>query len=172
MKICLALLEDIDKIMNIYDIVRIRMVNEGNFTQWDNRDVFKFEVIEYIQKGLLYKVIKNDEIVGYFAYISGKDNAYSLIDGRWLNEDEYVTIHKIASKYNNAGIGSFVIDYVINRCKNENVKNIRIDTHKNNISMNKFLINKGFIICGVISLNLNFNDIDSLRNAYQLIIEN
>ena len=105
-----------------------------------------------------------------YAYIYDIEHAYDVIDGKWLNQDKYITIHKIASKYNNKGIGGFIIKYVIDRCKNEGIYNIKIDTHKNNLSMNKFLTNKGFINCGVISLTLDFNDEYSLRNAYQLVI--
>ena len=170
MNIELVILDDLYKLMDIYDLARVRMVNEGNLTQWDNREVFKTEIIDYINKKILYKVIENDEIVGYFAYIYDIEHAYDVIDGKWLNQDKYITIHKIASKYNNKGIGGFIIKYVIDRCKNEGIYNIKIDTHKNNLSMNKFLTNKGFINCGVISLTLDFNDEYSLRNAYQLVI--
>ena len=170
MNIELVILDDLNKLMDIYDLARVRMVNEGNLTQWDNREVFKTEIIDYINKKILYKVIENDEIVGYFAYIYDIEHAYDVIDGKWLNQDKYITIHKIASKYNNKGIGGFIIKYVIERCKKEGIYNIKIDTHKNNLSMNKFLTNKGFINCGVISLTLDFNDEYSLRNAYQLVI--
>ena len=170
MNIELVILDDLNKLMDIYDLARVRMVNEGNLTQWDNREVFKTEIIDYINKKILYKVIENDEIVGYFAYIYEIEHAYEVIDGKWLNQDKYITIHKIASKYNNKGIGGFIIKYVIDRCKNEGIYNIKIDTHKNNLSMNKFLTNKGFINCGVISLTLDFNDEYSLLNAYQLVI--
>ena len=170
MNIELVILDDLNKLMDIYDLARVRMVNEGNLTQWDNREVFKTEIIDYINKKILYKVIENDEIVGYFAYIYDIEHAYDVINGKWLNQDKYITIHKIASKYNNKGIGGFIIKYVIDRCKKEGIYNIKIDTHKNNLSMNKFLTNKGFINCGVISLTLDFNDEYSLRNAYQLVI--
>lgn len=170
MNIELVILDDLNELMDIYDLARVRMVEEGNLTQWDNREVFKTEIIDYINKKILYKVIENQEIVGYFAYIYDIEHAYDVIDGKWLNQDKYITIHKIASKYNNKGIGGFIIKYVIDRCKNEGIYNIKIDTHKNNLSMNKFLTNKGFINCGVISLTLDFNDEYSLRNAYQLVI--
>ena len=170
MNIELVILDDLNKLMDIYDLARVRMVNEGNLTQWDNREVFKTEIIDYINKKILHKVIENDEIVGHFAFIYEIEHAYDVINGKWLNQDKYITIHKIASKYNNKGIGGFIIKYVIDRCKKEGIYNIKIDTHKNNLSMNKFLTNKGFINCGVISLTLDFNDEYSLRNAYQLVI--
>ena len=166
MKVELALLNDLSDLMEVYSYARIRMIEEGNLTQWDNKSVFEVELIQYINKNLLYKVIKNNEIVGCFAYILGGDEAYNIIDGRWLNNNEYVTIHKIMSKYTKLGIGSFIINYIKEKTYSNNLLDIRIDTHKNNKTMNKFLINNGFKYCGVISLNQNFNDEYSLRNAY------
>ena len=170
MRVEKALLSDIDELMLCYDLARNRMINEGNLSQWDNKIVFKKEIEEYINKNLLYKVLLNNEIVGCFAYILTGENAYSIIKGDWLNDSKYVTIHKIMSKYNNKGIGSFMIDIVKNMAINDGICNIKIDTHKNNISMNKFLINKGFKYCGIISLTLNFEDEFSIRNAYQFVI--
>lgn len=172
MRVELVNLNDLEELMNIYSLARFRMIEEGNITQWDNSSVFRDELVFYIQNNILYKVVKNDEILGYFAFIYEEENAYNIINGKWLNEEKYVTIHKIASKYNNIGIGSYIIKYVINRCKNENIYNVKIDTHANNKSMNKFLINKGFVKCGVISLTLDFKDAYSLRNAYQYNIMN
>lgn len=171
MKIEVCNLCDIDELMEIYGSARIRMINEGNFTQWDNKDVYKSELVDYIRKKILYKVVKNDEIVGHFAYILGGDIAYSNIDGSWLNDNEYVTIHKIASKYPKNGIASFIMNYVIDRAISEKIYDIRIDTHKNNISMNNFLQRLNFIFCGIISLNLDFNNQYQLRNAYQYNIK-
>ena len=139
MNIELVILNDLNKLMDIYDLARVRMVNEGNLTQWDNREVFKIEIIDYINKKILYKAIENDEIVGYFAYIYDIEHAYDAIDGKWLNQDKYITIHKIASKYNNKGIGGFIIKYVIDRCKSEGIYNIKIVTHINYLYLNMFL---------------------------------
>jgi hypothetical protein len=55
MNIELVILDDLNKLMDVYDLARVRMVNEGNLTQWDNREVFKTEVIDYINKKILYK---------------------------------------------------------------------------------------------------------------------
>ena len=74
------------------------------------------------------------------------------------------------SKYQRQGIASFMIDYIIDKMTGDNLKDIKIDTHKNNVSMNKFLSYKGFKYCGIISLNGDFNDEYNLRNAYHLSI--
>ena len=58
------------------------------------------------------------------------------------------------------------VNYIINKIKNENINNVRIDTHKDNISMQTFLNKKGFIHCGEISITCDFNDLPSLREAF------
>lgn len=171
MQVRLASINDLENLMLIYESARSRMVSEGNLTQWDNYNDFKDEIIAYINKEYLYVVTENDEVVGHFAYFYNEEVAYNIIDGKWLNNNKYVTIHKIASKYNTKGIGSFIIDYVINEIIKNSIHDIRIDTHKNNISMQKFLAKHGFIKCGIISLVLDFNNDRSLRLAYQLHIE-
>ena len=168
MKVELALINDVNELMEVYTLARSHMVEEGNFSQWDNKEVFKEEIIHYINQKVLYKVVKNTEIVGCFAYITGGDTAYNIIDGNWLNSNEYITIHKIMSKYQRQGIASFIINYITIKMQDDNLKDIKIDTHKNNISMNKFLTNNGFEYCGTISLNGDFNDEYNLRNAYHL----
>ena len=170
MKVELANKIDINELMEIYKFARTHMIDEGNITQWDNMQVFLEELIHYIDNKVLYKVIKNDEIVGCFAYIFGIDKAYNIIEGSWLNKEEYITIHKIMSKYQRQGIATFMIEYIKNKVINDNLRNIKIDTHINNISMNKFLIHSNFKYCGVISLNGDFSDEYYLRNAYQLTL--
>lgn len=170
MRVDLVNLLDINELMNVYKYARIRMIEEGNLTQWDNEVIFKEELIHYINQGVLYKVIKNNEIVGCFAYILGGDKAYNIINGKWLNNNEYITVHKIMSKYTKLGIGSFMINYVKQMMINDNLNDIKIDTHKNNKTMNKFLVNNGFKYCGTISLNGDFNDEYNLRNGYHFHI--
>ena len=48
MKVELALLNDVNELMEVYDLARNHMVNEKNLTQWDNKEVFKTEIIHYI----------------------------------------------------------------------------------------------------------------------------
>lgn len=171
MNIRLANINDLENIMLIYESARLRMVNEGNLTQWDDYDEFKYEIIDYINKEYLYVVTLNDEVVGHFAYFYNGEKAYKVIDGKWLNDNKYITIHKIASKYNTKGIGSFILDYIKKEMIKNNIYDIRIDTHEKNISMQKFLNKHGFIKCGIISLVLDFNNERSLRLAFQLSIE-
>ena len=163
-----ATINDLKKIKEIYKLAQNHMINENNTTQWVNHeDVFAKDIINYINKQCFYIAKSEDEIVGFFAMIYGIDKTYNEIkEGKWLNENPYVTIHKIAVKYYGQKIAQNILEFIINDAINNNVYNIRIDTHKNNKSMKRFLEKNDFIKCGIISITNSFEDINSLREAY------
>lgn len=168
MKVYKANLNDINDIVNIYNLAVDHMYNENNTNQWQkNNDKFIPSITKYIEENNFYVVKENEEIIGFFAMIFGIDKSYNDIrSGKWANDDPYVTIHKIASKYYQKGIASFILNYVSETAKEKSIYNIRIDTHKDNISMNSFLLKNDFINCGIISYTCNFNDLSTHRIAY------
>ena len=167
MEIILAEKEDINELVNLYHIAVDHMFDENNINQWQHtEDNFINHITKYINENKFYKVVKNNEIVGFFAMIYGIDVTYNEIKGKWINNDPYVTIHKIASKYYQQGIASEMLNYVINDAIKKGIYIVRIDTHKDNISMHKFLQKHGFINCGVISITCDFNNLSSHRNAF------
>lgn len=168
MEINKAKLENLSEIKEIFINASKHMKEEKNFKQWEViDDEFVKSLEKYIENNEGYIVKSNDEIVGFFALIYGEDKTYKVIkNGKWLNDDPYVTIHKIAVKYFEKHIGTYILKYIENKIKLENIFNIRIDTHINNISMNIFLNKNYFVKCGTISLNNSFNDIDNLREAF------
>lgn len=166
MDVRLANLNDLTQIKELYHIAVDHMNDEGNVSQWTDYNEFEKGVIKYIENNCFYVVERDDEIIGVFAMIYGVDETYNKIKGKWINDDEYVTIHKIAVKYYQEHIASFILNYVVNCIKLKFINNIRIDTHKDNISMKTFLKKNGFIYCGVISITNDFTDKLSLRNAY------
>ena len=168
MKVHKATLNDFDDIRLIHSLAIKHMNEENNHNQWlKNDEKFIQKMIDYINCGDFYIVKENEEIVGFFAMIFGIDVTYNDIDGKWLNNDSYVTIHKIASKYYRRHIASFILDYVTKEAAKKNIHNIRIDTHKVNVSMRSFLIRNGFSECETISITCNFNEEASSRIAYQ-----
>ena len=161
-----ATLNDTNDISNIIKIAMNHMVEENN-PQWVNYDAIMQSIINYINNNQYYLAIKNNEIVGIFALLFENDDTYDVIEGKWLNNDKYITIHKIAVKYHKQHIASDILNYVISLAHKKSINNIRIDTSSTNISMNAFLLKNGFVNCGVISIRKDFTDLTSLRLAYQ-----
>ncbi len=141
-----AAMTDLNDIMQIYAHAQEYMINSGNPNQW-GRTYPNIELIqEDINSGIGYVICENDKVHGVFALIEGIDETYLVIeDGKWLNDDPYVTIHRIAGDGQVKGIFACAVNY----CK-EMASNVRIDTHHDNKTMQHLIEKHGFIKCGII----------------------
>lgn len=94
--------------------------------------------------------------------------SYLNIEGKWLNQDNYMVIHRIAVKeeYLGQGIAKKLINHAINYAQNNNSTSIKIDTHPKNIPMNNLINSLNFTFCGIIKLT--DTQIEPERNAYEL----
>ncbi len=96
------------------------MVQNGDPNQWKNTNPTKDALINDINNQNLYVIKENNEIHAVFAFIIGMDKTYTNIDGEWLPNEEYGTIHRVASD----GQIHHVLDTIIEFCaKNKPFKN-------------------------------------------------
>ncbi len=150
-------INDLDSILQIYSFAREYMKETGNPNQWKDYRPEREVVIGDIENGNSYVIEHNAEICGVFAFIIGQDPTYNFIQGQWLNDEPYGTVHRIAS--NNKFKG--VLNCCLRFCQSK-TNNIRIDTHKDNLIMQHLLEKNGFTKCGIIYLQNG-----SPRIAYQ-----
>lgn len=141
-----AAIDDLDAIMEIYAIAQDFMIESGNPNQWGHAYPPKELIVSDIENGTCHLVCKGNDIHGVFAVFKGDEPTYEHIEnGKWLNDDEYVTVHRIASDGRVHGIFRCAIQYL-----KENHTNIRIDTHSDNIIMQSQIEKSGFEKCGTI----------------------
>ena len=141
--ICLAKTEDLGGILEIYADARKFMAENGNPTQWNN-GYPKKELLELdICLNRLFVMRRNDEICGAFVYFIGDDPTYQYIEGSWMDDASYGVIHRIAG--NGGGIFAAALDF----CRKQ-ISHIRIDTHHNNIPMQRAVEKAGFSRRGII----------------------
>jgi RimJ/RimL family protein N-acetyltransferase len=152
--------QDISILLRLADDARTIMRKSGNKDQWSNgypsAEVFRKD----IANGCSYIAEENGEATGTFAFIPSPEPTYSYIEGKWLDDNPYYVIHRIASSAKSHGLFKAMIDYCFSK-----TNNIRIDTHRNNIIMQRLMEKHGFIYCGIIYL-ANGDE----RLAYQKII--
>lgn len=141
--------EDIDAAARIYDHARSFMRENGNPNQWSGAHPNADDVEIGIYNGKSYVCVDGEEIVATFYFeMDADDTTYRKIYcGKWKNDLPYSVIHRIAVKYHGKGI----IDFCFNECF-KLFPNIKIDTHRNNIPMQKCLKRCGFEYCGIIYL--------------------
>ena len=150
--------DDFDRIMEIYRYAQDFMIQSGNPDQWGHSypdpELIKSDIRE--KKCMI--ICDEKSIHGVFALFEGKEPTYQTIeDGSWLNEEPYVTIHRLAGDGQVHGLFQCAADY----CKGIAL-NVRIDTHANNKTMQRQIEKNGFKKCGTI-----YVEDGSPRIAYQ-----
>lgn len=139
--------EDIGDIETIYANARRYMAENGNPNQWVNGYPDIVQVREDLDNGNLYVCVGSDDtIVGVFCYFQGVEPDYlKIYQGSWLADGPYGVIHRIAVGAHQKGVASACIAYAFSRCGN-----LRIDTHRDNLPMQRTLARNGFTPCGII----------------------
>lgn len=142
----LATLEDLDKIKKIYAYARLFMKETNNPNQWKDNYPSDNIILSDINNKWLY-VCYDEDIYAVFVFFMGVDETYNYIEGAWLNNLDYGAIHRVASNGLKKGIFSEVFNYVTSF-----IDNIRIDTHHDNLVMQRVLEKHEFVKCGTIYL--------------------
>lgn len=138
--------KDFFRIMEIYHSAQEFMIRSGNPTQWGHSYPTEEIVKEDIQKGRGYVLCDEVMIHGVFVIQTGEEPAYQIIEeGAWLNDEPYITIHRVAGD----GVMHGILHCVMEHCRQLS-KNIRIDTHEKNLPMRRAIGKEGFERCGII----------------------
>lgn len=160
MQIRPAIPADHERIMQIYRIAQDYMIRSGNASQWGHAYPQPELIRSDIAAGVSYVLHDDEGIHGVFALFKDPEPTYqSIEDGAWLNDEPYITIHRVASDGERHGIIRCVMDYA-----KDLSDNIRIDTHAQNVTMQRQLEKNGFSRCGTIYLKSG-----APRIAYQWV---
>lgn len=148
MEIRSAVQSELPEIMRIYDDARAFMRLQGNMNQWINGYPGKEIILNDIHNGNCYVCVDGAEICGVFSLIMGEDPTYvKIFKGAWLNDKPYGAVHRIAVGARQKGVGSLCLDWCVERCGN-----VKIDTHRDNLAMQRLVLKNGFEYCGIIYL--------------------
>ena len=141
--------EDLPAISEIYSSAKEFMRTAGNPSQWQGEGAPSIDSARAdMNAGVGYVCIDGEEVVAVFMFAVGEDKTYDKIyNGDWKNKSPYAVIHRIAVKYHGQGI----VDFCFEECF-KMFSNLKIDTHRDNIPMQKVLTRNGFEKCGTIFL--------------------
>ncbi len=139
---------DLSACQEIYAAARVYMREAGNPDQWKNSYPGTMEILSDIASGCGYVVEDEGEIVAVFYFAVGPDPTYlEIYEGEWKSSEPYGVIHRVAVKHHGRGI----IDFIFRECFAA-AGHLRIDTHEDNIPMQRVLKRNGFEYCGIIHL--------------------
>ena len=153
-----AELKDLTKLNELYEAARRYMRENGNPDQWGTGYPNDEIIIEDIKSGVLY----TDEGVNFAFVLMGEEEAYKTIyEGKWLNNEPYLTLHRVAGNGKVKGVFSQIFEFSLEKMKEAGISNLRIDTHEKNLTMQNAVTRQGFVRCGSVKLR------EGERIAYQ-----
>lgn len=159
MRIIRATKKDVPVMREILDHGRQIQLTAG-VEQWAEGYPSKTLMLEDIERNAAYLCLDDtDEAVGVASIFTEPDPTYFEIEGEWLNNAPYATIHRIATNSKIKGVGQYMIQWV-----QKNHQNVRIDTHADNAAMKHVLEKLGFDYTGVIYIENG-----EARDAYHYV---
>ena len=152
----------------IWEILKqaiLRRKEDGS-NQWQDGYPNPEVVQNDIEKGQGYVLLEGETVVGYSAVIMNYEPAYDDIDGKWLTNDEFVVIHRVAisEQHLGKGLAKMIIRYVEDFALDNNIYSVKADTNFDNIPMMKILENSSYTLCGEVLFR------GSARKAYEKVL--
>lgn len=145
--------EHVDAMVAITDQAKANMAAMG-FDQWQrgypNRQTWEADVAA----GGAYVMLDGDCVAGMFRYCTEPEVAYDAIDGAWLTEGPYATIHRCAvdAALRGRGLIGEIFAFACAKAAADGMASVRIDTHADNVPMGRAVAKAGFALCGTITL--------------------
>lgn len=159
------------------DVMRIIADAQNDFRvrgidQWQNGYPNEQSIRNDIARGESYVVIRGEQVVATAMITFAPDPNYAEIyDGEWLLAEpkSYATIHRIAVDLSERGrgIAEWIVRQTERMCRKRGADSLRIDTHRDNRSMQRVAEKNVMTLCGTIYLADGAE-----RLAYEKIMNN
>ena len=161
-----AVIEDKNSIWNIIQQAILRRKADGS-NQWQDG----YPNVESIENDIVnnfgFVLVDEEKIIGYCAVIINYEPAYDGIEGKWLTNEDFVVIHRIAidDNYLGRGLSGKIIENVENFAKENNIFSVKVDTNFDNIAMMKIFERRRYQYCGEVYFR------GSARRAYEKVLK-
>ena len=171
MEFVVASFEHIDRMCEITEQAK-RQLRDLGLDQWQKGYPSREVWTEDARKGCTYLAMENGEILGIFAFQTTPDASYNVIDGSWLTDGSYASMHRVcvADGCKGKGVAGRMFDCGFRMALELGFASVRIDTHPGNLPMQRALAKSGFVCCGRIRLVGGSEDGD-LRIAFDKILQ-
>ena len=149
-----AKISDLDQIVEIIELSK-KYLKETKVDQWQDGYPAKEDLRRDIESGSSYVLTNKDEIVATTVIsLDGESTYNSIFNGEWITNEDYIVMHRVAvhDKYKGKGIFKELIKEAEILALNKGISSIKIDTHRDNISMQRAVVKNDFQKCGIIYL--------------------
>ena len=149
-----AKISDLGQIVEIIELSK-KYLKETKVDQWQDGYPAKEDLRRDIESANSYVLTNKDEIIATTVIsLEGESTYNSIFNGEWITNEEYIVMHRVAvhDKYKGKGIFKELIKEAESLALNKGIFSIKIDTHRDNISMQRALVKNNFKRCGIIYL--------------------
>jgi GNAT superfamily N-acetyltransferase len=163
-----AVESDIEPVMTIIRQAQEALKGQG-VDQWQNGYPNVSVIRHDIAHQYSYVLEEGGQVAAVAAVSFDGERTYDKIyEGKWLSDDTYAVIHRMAvgNAYKGRGLAACLISHIEDLCLSRGVTSVRVDTHEDNLPMQSALRKSGFQLCGVIYL-----DDKSKRLAFEKILK-
>ena len=141
-------------------------------SQWQKGEYPSWEVWERdIKNGMAWLAVEGEQVLGVFAFQTTPDVSYGVIEGAWLTDTPYASMHRVcvSDDSKGKGVAGAMFRHGFAMAKELGFASLRIDTHPENIPMQRALGKAGFVRCGQIILQDGEESGDA-RVAFEYIL--
>ena len=153
MEFILAAPKYLEDMCRITDEAKAQLKRLG-LDQWQkgypNREVWESD----IETGITWLAVEDGKVLGAFAFQTEPDPSYAVIDGAWLTNGAYASMHRVcvADESKGKGVAGEMFRHGFALARKLGLPSMRIDTHPGNLPMQRTLEKAGFVRCGNIIL--------------------
>lgn len=166
-----AKLDDLPRIIDIIDSAKKTLKDRGvdQCQQgYPNKEILEQD----IQEGISFVLILNGRVVGSAALQQGYDKNYQdMNSGSWDDDSDvtYSIIHRIAIEADHQGehLSAALIQQLMTMSYYLGYRDVRIDTHPDNLVMQHIITSNGFEEKGTITMDED----KGVRLAYQILLK-
>lgn len=146
-----ATVDDIDAVMEIVADAQHSLASRG-IDQWQEGYPTRPVIENDVAQGVGEVVVVDDVVAAYVCLVVNGEPSYADIDGQWLDEGDYVVVHRVCVRRSHVrqGIATAIMRHAIEFALANGVCDLKIDTHKDNSYMLDLMAKFHFIYCGII----------------------
>lgn len=126
----------------------------NHINQWQKGEPNEQGLAAAISEGKVHVLDEDGRVLAMITLQEGDELSYRQIDGAWLNDLPYMAFHRVCvdSSLKGRGLAAALFEHSEQIALSRGYSTVRIDTHPDNLSMQRALAKSGYRTCGRIAL--------------------